>query len=512
MRILVGCLSILCLSYVLSLTYKEEQSNLSLESFIEYMKKQYPEHYTFLYSENFDINDSWDSNWNKLSTSKTITDFKDLYVNNNETIPSFYKTEAKLAWDKNYIYILAKLYDPLISIQNNITGHNTYNQPPYLDNDFELFFDPSRTGLYYKEFEMNGNNATYDVNWGMPDGDVAFDGLCYEIQGDSSYLPYNSLAQTFQPFCQNTTYRPAYNGSWTMYSIDKLNVGLQTKAYRHDIHETVYFHARDYWRVQVAMPIHSSSYHGGLMDTIQGNMFPEIIDPAYTTNHQNGHIYWNFDVSRAVHPKAINQVCPNPNGMIVNMSRYSTEACVLYDDSTPLPQTWKLMTNDSTDISQDFLQVLFEFNEGLLGVDSWNNYWEWAWQSLPKPYMHVPYSWAIGEFVHNNNSTNDCKDEFFYGRLISTSIFYSLANYTSTNTLPISNYYDLLMYCGLQCDIPTLVGCFNFSEIFDLSIHGDNNWWYFDLGVKYGGSSYSVTMTRYGNMTTSPPLPQHCLF
>jgi len=48
-------------------------------------------------------------------------------------------------------------------IYGNITGHNI--QAPYHDNDFEVFVDVSGTTEYYKEFEMNVLNATYDVNW-----------------------------------------------------------------------------------------------------------------------------------------------------------------------------------------------------------------------------------------------------------------------------------------------------------------------------------------------------------
>ena len=45
---------------------------------------------------------------------------------------------------------------------------------PYKDNDFEVFIDVAGTGNYYKEFEINSGNATYDVLWGVPDGDEAF--------------------------------------------------------------------------------------------------------------------------------------------------------------------------------------------------------------------------------------------------------------------------------------------------------------------------------------------------
>ena len=42
--------------------------------------------------------------------------------------------------------------------------------PPYRDNDFEAFVDVLGRGDYYKEFETNALNATYDINWGRADG------------------------------------------------------------------------------------------------------------------------------------------------------------------------------------------------------------------------------------------------------------------------------------------------------------------------------------------------------
>ena len=46
-----------------------------------------------------------------------------------------------------------------------LVGHNVV--APYHDNDFEVFIDVSGTGEYYKEYEMNALNATYDINWGV---------------------------------------------------------------------------------------------------------------------------------------------------------------------------------------------------------------------------------------------------------------------------------------------------------------------------------------------------------
>ena len=79
-------------------------------------------------------------------------------------------------WDDEFVYVGAKLYG---STNPTITGNNEnlntdqwwgvkHQQAPYFDNDFEVFIDPFRTGWFYKEFEMNANNATVDVLWRAP--------------------------------------------------------------------------------------------------------------------------------------------------------------------------------------------------------------------------------------------------------------------------------------------------------------------------------------------------------
>ena len=83
-------------------------------------------------------------------------------------VPDTMQMRAKLRWDAKYLYVGVELREPLVTF--NVTGHNGA-QVPYKDNDFEVFIDVAGTTQYYKEFEMSSGNATYDVLWGVPDGE-----------------------------------------------------------------------------------------------------------------------------------------------------------------------------------------------------------------------------------------------------------------------------------------------------------------------------------------------------
>jgi len=447
---------------------------------VSYVADMYPAHYTIPYVSTVSIDFEFETNWDILENHSAMELWKDINVDATETVPDFYKTEAKIVWNSNYLFILARLADPLISIQNNVTGHNL--RPPYLDNDFEIFLDPSQTGVYYKEFEINRNNATYDVLWGLPDQDVAFAGRCFKIQGNSTFVPQQE--EMFVPFCQNTTFRPDYNGSWTMKSA-ATGRGLQSATFSSDFHGR--FNSKGFWTMQVAMPLESDGYtHGGLLDTFQN-------DKIFEKHHPRNGGYWSFALSRAVHPKRMDFECPNPD----NSGKASSAACNLSTKKNPgyLQESAQLV-NDAP--SKDYFREIMGFRQGLLGIDSWNSYWEFTVKSLPKPYMHAPYSWQIAEFT-NTSSANI--DGTFTGRHVASSIFYAYANYTGTLHVCPKSVEDLLDYCFLQCD-PTILELLVRSTKFRVSFHGDFSWWRFVLKVALH-PGYDVSMSSWGNMTVS---------
>lgn len=72
-------------------------------------------------------------------------------------IPRF-RTRAKLAWDKDNLYIGAVLEGD--EIWASLTEHDCVI---FNDNDFEIFIDPDSDTQAYYEFEMNALNTTWDL-------------------------------------------------------------------------------------------------------------------------------------------------------------------------------------------------------------------------------------------------------------------------------------------------------------------------------------------------------------
>ncbi|MBK5720069.1 carbohydrate-binding family 9-like protein [Dysgonomonas sp. Marseille-P4677] len=70
----------------------------------------------------------------------------------------YYKTRAKLLWDKTYLYIAAELEEShvwaTLSQRDEIVFH---------DNDFEIFIDPTNTTHQYFEIEINALNNIFDL-------------------------------------------------------------------------------------------------------------------------------------------------------------------------------------------------------------------------------------------------------------------------------------------------------------------------------------------------------------
>lgn len=79
------------------------------------------------------------------------------------------------------------------------------SQVPYVDDDFELFFDVSGSSHFYKEFEMSALNGTYDVLWRATDPQTPGQGG----------VPCNPRAHL--SWCSNSTDHSAgFSGEWTM--------------------------------------------------------------------------------------------------------------------------------------------------------------------------------------------------------------------------------------------------------------------------------------------------------
>lgn len=69
----------------------------------------------------------------------------------------------KIRWDDEFLYIAGSLQDP--DIWANVTKHDDVI---YHDNDFEVFVDPAGSTHFYKEFEINAADTTWDLCLNRP--------------------------------------------------------------------------------------------------------------------------------------------------------------------------------------------------------------------------------------------------------------------------------------------------------------------------------------------------------
>jgi hypothetical protein len=75
-------------------------------------------------------------------------------------------THAKIRWDDAFLYVGALLEEPQAFANITATCHclnASQDQVIFHDNDFEIFVDAPGTTHYYKEFEMNALNQTWDL-------------------------------------------------------------------------------------------------------------------------------------------------------------------------------------------------------------------------------------------------------------------------------------------------------------------------------------------------------------
>ncbi|CAE8610430.1 unnamed protein product [Polarella glacialis] len=186
-------------------------------------------------------------------------------------LPAEYSTRVKVRWDADFLYVGAELGEPYVT--GVVTGHNqNLSSPnpigavPYYDNDFEIFIDVSGTNHYYKEFEMNYRNATYDVFWRVPDDAAGLNSVGVPCCSDG----------TCPRWCVNTSF-PGYAGSWTMSPRMRTATGKTEHG----------------WAVEIALPLRATGQSGGLLD---GGKDWDRFDPGL------GAKFWYMDFARAEHP------------------------------------------------------------------------------------------------------------------------------------------------------------------------------------------------------------------
>lgn len=91
------------------------------------------------------------------------TSYTDSFIDIEGTLPVAYDTRVKMLWDENYLYVFANLEEP--HVWGNLTTRDTVI---YLNNDFEVFIDPSQNTEPYGEIEINALNTVWDLLLNKP--------------------------------------------------------------------------------------------------------------------------------------------------------------------------------------------------------------------------------------------------------------------------------------------------------------------------------------------------------
>eukprot|EP01083_Nonionella_stella_P099382 279448_1 len=324
--------------------------------------------------------------------------------------------------------------------------------------------------FFYKEFEVNVLNATYDVLWHKTQPIP-----CNKsIYGNDTF--HNKV--TNRIWCSDTTYN--HNGNWTMYDY-KSNHGLKTAtSIQHKSNHSqkstcttpckgcpdatpnawcpwsyLTEHCQQWpqiltesWTVEIRMPLQRSDHYdyGGLLDTDNVELNPQFIrnyNPNSFHNLSEHHVYWWIDFGRTEHPMSYSQ-----------------------------SNTWSITKN------QTVLNQVLSVYPTLLGVYRYNNYWEWTWQSVGiTKYMHYPQFWGILKFIDGEYDTR-CLNIEWPARYLLYSLWwanYEYFLYFGGNKYSV-NVEELLndRFCKFGfCDLDALTK----------AVHSDESCFAFDIEI-----------------------------
>ncbi|MCO4821872.1 MAG: carbohydrate-binding family 9-like protein [Flavobacteriaceae bacterium] len=117
-----------------------------------------PKHYVVSKTTNEIIIDGIadESQWSQALFTDNFIDIEGV------KIPKF-NTKVKMLWDAEFLYVYAELNEP--HIWGNLKQRDTII---YYNNDFEIFLDPSGTGIGYGEIEINALNTVWDLYLNKP--------------------------------------------------------------------------------------------------------------------------------------------------------------------------------------------------------------------------------------------------------------------------------------------------------------------------------------------------------
>ena len=100
---------------------------------------------------------------NANESSWNTTKFSDKFIDIEGVLTPKFDTKVKMLWDDKFLYVYAELNEP--HIWGNIKQRDAII---YLNNDFEVFLDPSGTGIGYGEIEINALNTVWDLYLNKP--------------------------------------------------------------------------------------------------------------------------------------------------------------------------------------------------------------------------------------------------------------------------------------------------------------------------------------------------------
>ncbi|XP_063958065.1 uncharacterized protein LOC129264910 [Lytechinus pictus] len=138
--------------------------------------------YALKNGEKINIDGRLDDNaWKEVTRSDTFIDIQ------GEKFPKpRFDTWVKMRWDYKYLYIGAYLQEK--DVFANQTKHDSV---VFKDNDFEVFTDPDGSTHWYKEFEINAINTTWDLILNKPYLNGGFANSSFEMTGLQSAIFVN---------------------------------------------------------------------------------------------------------------------------------------------------------------------------------------------------------------------------------------------------------------------------------------------------------------------------------
>ena len=356
-------------------------------------------------------------------------------------VPAFQQADVATLWDDEFLYIGARLNDPIVFA--TVPAEHNGRSVPYVDNDFEVFLDVSSTNQFYKEFEMNVLNATYDVNWGVPDD--------FSLNCDAS----GNHSKHYLPVCVNTSSH-FYAGNWTMHGGIS---GLKTATHTYSEFGSDVPNATGFWTVELAFPIRNGTgsdgiEHGGLLDTDGGGSFDfSEYDPLLGPVLPGLPRFWSADISRVGHPRKF---------FIGNNDSDGFVWCPFFNCSDDIIKKSKRATLNNPGAND--CAILAANDKTILGSDPhYGCYWEWVLQNVgsTNAYMHRPMRFAYIQFMMQDRYDNVksyrqdvCGNIDFPTRHLLLTVFEAQRNYKAHTGSFATKVSDLLKNNSIFCREP----------------------------------------------------------